>query len=201
LEALSLEDLMTQLPLDQMSVSPAISDSVRLESLNKQHLRERSLSELIALTEPYLQEAFGAISCHDGTVFSETAWRETFTQAVGEEMIKLGDVVSLGRPIFRDRFDLTPEAREAVEQPFTREVLAALAGDLPGVEPFDYETLNNYLRGLRARFKAERGLAGRQVMFSIRAALTGTLKGPCLVVVMILLGRDRCLSRIRSITS
>ena len=192
---------MAQFSLDGMSVSPSIIDRARLESLDKQHLKERSLSELIALTEPYLQEAFGAISCHIGTVFSETAWRETFTQAISEEMTTLGDVVSLGRPIFEDRFDLTPEAREAAEQPFTEEVLATVAGDLPGVEPFDYDTVNAYLRSLRARFKAERGLAGRQVMFSIRAALTGTLKGPCLVVVMILVGRDRCLSRIQSFTS
>jgi len=192
---------MAQFSLDGMSVSPSIIDRARLESLDKQHLKERSLSELNALTEPYLQEAFGAISCHIGTVFSETAWRETFTQAISEEMTTLGDVVSLGRPIFEDRFDLTPEAREAAEQPFTEEVLAKVAGDLPGVEPFDYDTVNAYLRSLRARFKAERGLAGRQVMFSIRAALTGTLKGPCLVVVMILVGRDRCLSRIQSFTS
>jgi len=192
---------VTQFPLDEMSVSASIFDGARLEALSRQHLRERSLSELIALTEPYLQEAFGAISCHAGTVFSETAWRETFTQAVGAEMIKPGDVVSLGRPIFEDRFELTPEAREAAEQPFTTEVLATVTGDLPGVEPFDYDTVNSYLHGLRARFKAERGLAGRQVMFAIRAALTGTVKGPCLVVVMILLGRDRCLSRIQSFTS
>jgi glutamyl/glutaminyl-tRNA synthetase len=41
------------------------------------------------------------------------------------------------------------------------------------------------------------GLRGRDVMFPIRAALTGTMVGPCLGVVASLLGYERCRGRLR----
>jgi hypothetical protein len=51
-------------------------------------------------------------------------------------------------------------------------------------------------RDVRATLKASRGWRGRDVMAPIRVALTGSMQGPCLEVVVCLLGRQRCLDRV-----
>jgi nondiscriminating glutamyl-tRNA synthetase len=48
---------------------------------------------------------------------------------------------------------------------------------------------------LKSLFQERRNLAAREVMFPVRASLTGSLHGPNLAVVMALLGKDRCLQR------
>ena len=197
-EVLSPQELTAQFALNRLSRSSSILDLERLDWFNKQHLKRRSPADIVALTEPHLRSAFGRVSCHEGTALSETEWRETLAAAIREEMATLQDIVELGRPLFEDDFTPTAEARQARLAAAAPDVLSALAADLPGLEPFTYDTVNQYLRSLRYRFKTERALAGREVMFPIRAALTGTLKGPCLVVVAILLGKERCLHRIRS---
>lgn len=108
----------------------------------------------------------------------------------------MNDVVRLAEPLFVDEIAaFTTEAQQCMKDGFACEVLAAFREGLPAVEPFDYDRVNNYLRDLRWRFKSDRGLSGRQVMSVVRAALTGTLTGPCLVVMVILLGKARCLQR------
>jgi nondiscriminating glutamyl-tRNA synthetase len=197
-EVLSPQELTAQFALDRLSRSSSILDLERLDWFNKQHLKRHSPAAVVALTKPYLQSAFGRVSCHEGTALGETEWRETFATATRDEMATLQDVVELGQPLFEDNFALTEEAKQALLAVAAPDVLSALAADLPGLEPFTYDAVNLYLRALRYRFKTERALAGREVMFPIRAALTGTLKGPCLVVLAILLGKERCLSRIRA---
>ncbi len=196
-EVLSPDELVAQFSLDRLSRSPSILDLDRLDWFNKQHLKRRSAADVAALTEPYLRAAYGGVSRHEGTALSETEWRETFINAARDELATLHDVVELGRPIFEDQLDPTPEAEQALRASAATTVLTAFAADLPDLEPFTYDVVNEYLRSLRYRFKTQHGIAGREVMFPIRAALSGTLKGPCLVVLAVLLGKERCLHRIQ----
>jgi len=48
---------------------------------------------------------------------------------------------------------------------------------------------------LRWHFKALLGVRSRDVLHVVRAALTGRVDAPCLVVACQLLGRARCLQR------
>ena len=162
-------------------------------------LKQLAMSDLVALIEPYWEAAFGRTSRAEGTIFSASEWQETFLKAAQEEATSLGDAIQLAEPLFLDEITTyTPEAREAMEDGSASDVLSAFLDDLPAIEPFDYDTVNGYLRNLRWRFKSERGISGRQVMFPIRAVLTGTLTGPCLVITITLLGKTRCLQRIQT---
>jgi len=157
------------------------------------------MADLIALIEPCWQAAFGCTSRTEGTVFSIAEWQETFLRAAREEAASLTDMVRLAVPLFADVITTyTPEARQCLENSFANEVLSAFREGLATVEPFNYDMVNQYLRDLRWRFKSQKGLSGQQVMFSIRAALTGTLTGPCLVIMIILLGQARCLQRVQA---
>ena len=166
--------------------------------VNRQDIKQCSLAQLGELVAPYLLDVFGTTVRANGTIFSPVEWQDVFLTAAREEMHTLDDVVSLGAPIFQDELSqVTPEARRALEDAIAKDVLLMVVQELPAVEPFDYDAVNSYLHDLRGRFKTERGVSGRQVMFTIRSVLTGTLTGPCLVIVMILLGKARCLQRIR----
>jgi len=166
------------------------------DSVDRRRLKELPAPELVALIEPHWRGVFGCSARAEGTVFPVAAWQETFVIAAREEATSLADLVRLAEPLFVDAIvSYTPEAQQCLNDGFAGEVLSAFREGLTAVEPFDYDQVNHYLRDLRWRFKSDKGLTGRQVMSVIRAALTGALAGPCLVVMVILLGKARCLQR------
>jgi nondiscriminating glutamyl-tRNA synthetase len=98
---------------------------------------------------------------------------------------------------FMDGLSYTAEARDVLSEPVAREVLNAFVDEVESIEAPDVEQANSTLSDLRRALKEQAGLEAREVMFSVRAGLTGSLHGPSLAVVVALLGRERCIQRAR----
>jgi glutamyl/glutaminyl-tRNA synthetase len=118
--------------------------------------------------------------------------------AIREELDCLDQAAKRARFAFADEVTWDEEARQALARPYAIEVLESFARGLPDVEPFAYDAIDAFVRDLRLRFKASLSIRSRDVMYVIRAALTGQRGGPCLVEVCQLLGRDRCIERARA---
>ena len=74
-------------------------------------------------------------------------------------------------------------------------MLDAFVEEVKSIEAPDVEQANSTLSDLRRALKEQAGLGAREVMFPLRAGLTGSLHGPNLAVVVALLGRERCIQR------
>jgi glutamyl/glutaminyl-tRNA synthetase len=145
---------------------------------------------------PYLREAYGNPTRHEGTALSSEQWLQTLAGAIRDELDCMSDAAKASRFAFADEIIREPDALESLSQGAVPEVLRAFADGWARLPAYDYDTADAFFGTLRRQFKETRGLSGKQVMQPIRAALTGSLRGPCLVVVSILLGKDRCLERI-----
>jgi glutamyl/glutaminyl-tRNA synthetase len=100
---------------------------------------------------------------------------------------------------FVERVDAcTAEANEALRGPLACDVMQLCLDTLTDEALATPASANAYLRHLRHSWRSRRGMRGKLVMFPLRAALTGTMVGPCLGVVTSLLGRERCCGRLEA---
>jgi len=117
---------------------------------------------------------------------------------VREEVDSLNEIPTRVGFLFRDEIDYTAEAREVLGAPTARTVLETFVEKLNSLPSLDVAKASSVLQELRLRFKEKDNLRAREVMFPVRASLTGALEGPSLAAVIALLGKERCIQRVRS---
>lgn len=166
--------------------------------LHGRELKPLSVREVSDLIRPLLAEAYGSPTRHIGTALSPEQWLDRLAEAIRGELDCVSDAVGSARFAFVDEVVSEPGALEALNQAGAADVLGAFADGWASLPAYDYGTADAFFRALRRQFKESQGLRGVQVMQPIRAALTGSLEGPCLVVVSVVLGKDRCLERIQA---
>ena len=195
-EILDLEELVSKFSWERITVSPAIFDVERLNWFNRWYIRGSSTERIAQLAAPYLAEAYGKEEHSDGTAYSPRAWLKLLVECVREEVDSLGQMPAHVAFAFLDELAYTGEAAEALRSPEAGDVLSAFLESVEPLESLDVSTAKAVLQGLRAVMKERRNLGPRQVLFPIRASLTGSVHGPDLAVVLALLGKERCVQRI-----
>lgn len=198
-ELMSREEMVRLFSLERLSRSPAVFDPDRLNWFNRQHMKRRPRSELAELGRPYLEKAFGSAHrwTEDGGFETPAAWIEALIDAVYEEIACLAELPDAVRFLFEEAPDYAEDAAGALRAESAPAVLTrfqSMLAPLTRTEPARVHTL---LQDLRREMQEGHALRGREVMFPLRAALTGRLHGPQLDVVVALLGRQRCILRLR----
>jgi glutamyl-tRNA synthetase len=197
-EFFTLEELVERFSWERISVSPAIFDRERLDWFNKWYIRHFASDRIAQAVAPYLRETYGKDERSQGTAHSPQAWRELLVEHVREEVDSLNQIPTRVGFLFRDEMDYTAEAREVLGAPTARTVLETFVEKLNSLPSLDVAKASSVLQELRLRFKEKDNLRAREVMFPVRASLTGALEGPSLAAVIALLGKERCIQRVRS---
>ncbi len=196
-ERMTLEELVRRFDLRRLSSNPSTFDPQRLLSFNKRWLQHADRRTIVELARPRLLSAYGRWEAAEGTSHDAETWLALLVGAAQEEAATLAELVALSAfALAEARPALTDEAREALQGPATVPVLAHALEMLDAQALASPEAANARLTGLRHHWRDTAGLRGRQVMFPLRAALTGSLTGPCLGIVTSLLGPSRCRQRI-----
>jgi glutamyl-tRNA synthetase len=196
-EILTLEELVAAFSWQKISVSPAFFDLERLNWFNKWYVRHLAPARIAEAAGPYLREAYGTDDRSQGTAYTPQAWRELLVEHVREEVDHLDQIPGTVPFLFRDGVDHTEQARAALSTPMAKMVVRALADSVASAGSLDLTEADSILRQLRTQLKAEENLAAREVMFPLRASLTGSLRGPSLAVITALLGKERCIRRLK----
>jgi len=196
-EIFTLEELVERFSWERISVSPAIFDPERLNWFNKWYIRHFAPSRIAQAVAPYLRDTYGQDERSGGTAYSPQAWRELLVEHVREEVNSLDQIPARVGFVFLDEIHYTAEAREVLNAPAARRVLEIFVEKLNALPSPDVTQASSLLQELRLRFKERENLKAGAVMFPVRASLTGALQGPSLAAVMALLGKERCVQRVR----
>ena len=201
-ERLSLPELIERFELDQLSDNPSSFDPDRLAWFNRRRLQIAGVEHVGELLKPRLEAAYGRWHRAEGTAHDSQTWYELLVEATREEATTLQDMVELSEFAFGEGVsNLTPEARDAVKGEQAHSVLEHCLDTLKASDLISHEAANDYLRSVRAYFREEADLGGREVMVPLRAAFTGSVSGPSLGLVMSLCGLSRCQKRLREALS
>jgi glutamyl-tRNA synthetase len=188
-EILSLEAMVQQFDLSSVSRSNAVFDPEKLAWMNGQYLRALPMDRLAPLVEAELKS-----SGLDSALSAQPTQFRQLVALLQPRMRTLKDFSQGGRAFFTDDFEYAPEAREKFwKVPSLSTLMSKLADRLAELKPFDVETTEKALRGLAEESEVKAGL----LINATRVALTGQAVAPGLFDVMVVLGQQRTVGRLR----
>jgi glutamyl-tRNA synthetase len=186
-EILTRAQIIESFDLAHVSSSPAKMSYEKLDWLNGMYMRTLSMDDLAARILPFLTKA--GLQADLDTV-------RRVTPLIQERIVKLSDAVVWTDFLFVDELSYAPEAlvqkKMTVEQ--TGQVLAEAHRALSTLRVFDEVGIE---QALRASADAM-GLKAGQFLGTLRVATTGKQVAPPLFGTLVILGREKVLSRIAS---
>lgn len=192
-EIFSTEEMIAAFDLAQIGRSPARFDFAKLESLNGHYMRTSPDRELLAAIDgllPHLPNGAEIAGKLTPGVREQVLAAMPELKERAKTLIELIDAASFiwaARPLALDDKAttlLTPDART---------VLGEIIPELEAVEPWTAETTEQAVRGYAERKGAKLG----SVAQPLRAALTGRTTSPGIFNVLVVLGRQESLARLR----
>ena len=189
-EIISLDEMVRAFSLGAVSKSNAVFDLDKLAWMNSEYLRRLDPERLLPLVERELQSS--GLWNHGSD--ADRARFEASVRLLQSRARTLKDFTTWGRAFFVDDFAYEDEAAKKFwKDDAVAGLLEDLAGRLERLEPFSAEETERALRALAD----EKGVKAGVLINAARVALTGQGVAPSLFEVMVVLGRDRVLSRLR----
>ncbi len=163
-------------------------------TINAHYLRAMPVAELAPLVEKELRKA-GIWNEDWGENGKERAWFLRVIDLIRSRFHTLKDFATLGRAYFDDEFEIEAKAikKNLAKHPQLKEWLPELADRLAAVEPFTAENIENTLR----RFAEEKGAKPGVPINGLRTVVTGRLAGPGIFDVILAVGKERTVARLR----
>lgn len=177
-EIKSIDELIQEFSLEDVSSSPSAYDPNKLRWINRQHILRLDGKKLLDYTRPYLKEFES---------FPET-WLIRAILSIREYAETLKDIPEELKKYYLKDVSLDDKYREEL-----------LAGK-KAIEVFldilkNTEDISNISNLFKEAIKIS-GLKGRKFYHPIRIALTGYESGPELVELIPILGKEKCIERL-----
>lgn len=190
-EVFSLEELVAAFSLERVNRANAVFELQKLVWLNGVYIRGFSVEELTDRCIPFLAEA--------GVIDPDNLDREYLRGAVALEQERLKNLTEAPEALdFFFAEAVTPDPKHLVAKKQTPESsLRALERTHDGLQilaHWELEGIEASLRGLAADLDWKSG----QLFMPIRVAITGKTATPPLFETMVVLGRERTLTRIQA---
>jgi nondiscriminating glutamyl-tRNA synthetase len=184
-EILTRAELLEAFTLERVGRSGAIFDAEKLAWVNAQTLHHARGADLARWGAAFLPEAARRLPA---------AQLEAELEAVRSNLGSLADLpVELG-PLLEEPAEPDAEAAAILAAPRARELCQALAAEIDSLAEWSAEALKSALQRVGSRL----GIKGRELFQPVRVALTGRLHGPELPRIAALIGRERCVRRLRA---
>lgn len=210
-EIFSRQTLIEKFSLKRVSKNPAAFDEEKLRHINAEHFKKLGPGKKLTLVYDTLikekilpadfrveWEANGSGQVNngvDGRYADELPRIGFIVNVMGNRIGGVADVPMSMRYFFKDDYERDPAAfekylanGEAVER------LRVLADRLESAEPFGRAEIETVVRGLAEELGASAG----DLIHPSRVALTGTAVSPDIFAVMQLLGKAKCVERLRA---
>jgi len=190
-EMVPIEEMIREFDLAAVSKSNAVFDLEKLAWMNSEYVRHLPVERLLPLVKQELTES--------GIQNSELATQEEgrFERTVlllQSRARTLKDFAGAFRAFFTDDCPYDPDAvKKYWKDPAVPGLLDALGERLAATEPFDLVGTEKTLRMLAD----EKGLKAGVLINATRVALAGQAVAPSLFEVMLVLGRERVVSRLQ----
>ncbi len=190
-EILTLREAAALFEIDRMGSVQAKFDPAKLTWMNGEYIMRKSAADLSALLDARLT----AEGLDVGRLPPET--RVGIAEAYRVRIKTLREFGPLTDFFFRDDYAVEEEGRKKhLDSAEAKALIGLLAGRLETLEPFTLESLEAAVRELAQ----ERGVKPAAVIHPARMAVSGKTRGAGLFEIMMLLGRETVVRRLKDAT-
>lgn len=194
-EILTKQELIEQFDLSRVSKSPCIFDTEKLNWMSNHYIKHADPARIAALCLPHLQKA-GRIP--EQPTEAELAWGTQLIALYQEQLTYAAQIVELTEMFFRDEVQCEDEEAKAIlAEDYVPTVLGSFLSKVEQAADFAPESI----QGLLKEVQKETGYKGKQLFMTVRVALTGQMHGRDLNHTIHLLGKDKVVSRLKSVLS
>jgi glutamyl-tRNA synthetase len=190
-ELMSKSELVERFSLDGISGGNAVFDTEKLDWMNGQYIARMPVDDLARAVRPLLLEARLPAPTSD-------EYLHRLLELLRPRAKRLTDFVDMARPFLADTVEYEQEAIEKyLSSGDLGAHVAALVSRLRTVSPFDEPHVEAAVRGSAA----ERGIKAGALIHATRVAVTGRMTSPGLFEVLVLLGRERTVTRLERLVT
>lgn len=195
-EFLRTSELISRFSLSGVSRTNAIFDRAKVEWFNSQYLQKLPIDELLPYVKAELQRSD---LWHSVWENEQRGWFTRTVDLLRPRTRLLHDFSTWARAFFSDDFDYEPEARAKfwaepkLKSPKLPELMAKLADALEALAEWNHDACDHALRDLAAAEGVKAGL----LINATRVAIVGRAVAPPLFETMLVLGKERVVSRLR----
>lgn len=201
-EFFTREELIQAFTIEGISKSNAIFNYVpgdpknwtdpKAVAMNARHMSMMDINELA----PYVRDELKEAGLWDDRYDNEL--KEWFLSVIGlirTRLYTLKDFATLGRPYFSDDFPYEETAlqKNLKKDPHLKEYLLQLAERFERLQTFTIEAAEHEVRELSERLGIKAGL----LINAVRTAVTGQAAGPGLFELLVVIGKERVVHRIK----
>lgn len=183
-EIFTMEELIERFSLEGVNRSPARFDQEKCAWFNQQHLLKLDGPAFAELAKPFVDQAG----------FPTGGEYPAVAAMVREKVRLLSEVPNAIGFLLKDDFGFEPEALEKVRgNAAAKDLLANLADAFAALPDWSADSAKHQVGETAKAAGAKPG----QLMFPLRVALSGKSGGPDLGDILGLLGKERCVARLR----
>jgi glutamyl-tRNA synthetase len=186
-EILPMEKIVEDFSLDGVSKSAPIFNRKKLEWLNSHYLRKKEEERLSELLLPYLEKAGLPIRQVDRNNLIN------ISGALKENLVVLSQIDEYLGIFFDEKFSFEDGAKTVLLDLKNRETLRIILNRLeasPEITP-------DHCSSLLSELEEKTGRRGKDLYTPLRAGVTGKTKGPELVKILPLIGKERMIKRLK----
>jgi glutamyl-tRNA synthetase len=161
-------------------------------NINAHYLRTMPVEELLPLVRKHLQKEGLWKDAYAG---EKRQWFADTVDLIRSRFITLNDFSTLGRAYFADDYEVDPKAiaKNLLRNPELKKLLPELADRLSALTDFNKEEVEGTTRA----FAEEKGVKPGLPINGIRTVVTGQLAGAGLFDIVVAVGREKVVARLR----
>ena len=188
-EIFTRQELIEKFSLDHVQKSSAVFNPEKLLWVNAEHIKSSEPGRVATLLQTFLDQA--GLGAEART--KPAGWLEQLVILFRERARTLAEMATAATPYIKDELAFDEAAVKKLLTPAIVLALTKLTDRLAGVSDFSQAELEKVFK----RLVEEEGMKMGQLAQPVRVALTGGTASPGLFDVMVLLGRERTLARLK----
>lgn len=179
-ELFTLEEAAKTFTIDRVSKSAAKFDWAKLDWINSQYIHHMDPQRLLEMLIPFWEEAGYEVDLENNR-----PWLEQVTALIAPSLTRLTDAVEQTQVFFQEQVELNEEALSQLQNEEVKAVIQGVCDSLKQQTELTEDDAKQLVKQITKEHNVKKGL----VMRSLRAALTGEMKGHDLMQSWLLLNQ------------
>lgn len=188
-EIFDMDYLINNFTLERVSKNPAIFDLDKLNYINSQHIKRKSIDEIYEMS---LKFFIRANYVSENEIESKKEMLKRIISVIYDGLDYLEQIIEKAEVFFNNDIKLEKEAEEVVKWENAKLVVEAFENKMKNVDTLDIDIVKNIFK----QIQKETGIKGKNLFMPIRVALTGKVHGPELVEIVQIVGKENILKRL-----